>query len=70
MNKTSNNQEIRDNIGQICVNMETLTTMLDCGRPTAESIAKLSGAKFKIGKRALYNVEKIKNYIDGFGGCE
>lgn len=74
MNKTTNRSNttsgLRDNIGRICVNMETLTSILDCGRPTAEQIAIQSGAKIKIGKRALYNVEKIKNYIDGFGGCK
>lgn len=69
MNKTSNNPGIRDNIDNICVNMETLTALLDCGRPTAESIAKQAGAKFKIGKRALYNVDKIKSYINDLGGC-
>ena len=71
MNKTASKQAtgIRDNLGKICVNMETLTTILDCGRPTAEQIAIQSGAKLKIGRRSLYNLEKIKKYIDGFGGC-
>lgn len=73
MNKTADRTStaagIRDNLGKICVNMETLTALLDCGRPTAEQIAIQSGAKIKIGRRSLYNVEKIKNYIDGFGGC-
>ena len=71
MNKTASKQTtgIRDNLGKICVNMETLTTILDCGRPTAEQIAIQSGAKLKIGRRSLYNLEKIKKYIDGFGGC-
>ena len=55
---------IRDNIGAICVTLPTLMTMLDCGRPTAESIATAAGAKFKVGKRALYNVDKIRKYIN------
>ena len=63
MRKTAASGGIRENIGSICVTMPTLMTMLDCGRPTAENIAQAAGAKFKVGKRALYNVEKIKKYI-------
>lgn len=63
MNKATASGNIRDNIGSICVTMPTLMAMLDCGRPTAENIATAAGAKFKVGKRALYNVDKIKKYI-------
>ncbi len=55
---------IRDNIGAVCVTMPDLMKMLDCGRPTAERIAEAAGAKFKIGKRALYNVDKVRKYIN------
>lgn len=55
---------VRDNIGSICVSMPTLMKMLDCGRPTAETLAIAAGAKIKIGKRALYNVDKIKHYVN------
>lgn len=65
MRKTATTSNgIRDNIGSICVTMPTLMSMLDCGRPTAENIAQAAGAKFKVGKRALYNVDKIKKYVN------
>lgn len=64
MRKTTGSGGIRDNIGAVCVTMPNLMIMLDCGRPTAERIADAAGAKFKVGKRALYNVDKVRKYIN------
>ena len=57
----------RDNLGQVekrAVDIVELQSMLTCGRGTAERIAKESNAKFKVGRRALYSVDKIQEYID------
>ena len=61
MQKTSS----RDTNYPLTVNIETLAGMLDCGKATARKIAKEAGAEVRITeRRVLYNVEKVKNYVD------
>lgn len=52
-----------ENAEKILVDMRELRTILSCGRVTAERIAESAGASIKIGKRRLYNVRKIENYL-------
>ena len=49
---------------RVLVDLSELQKMLSCGRTTSERIAKSANASIKIGRRHLYNVEKIKSYID------
>lgn len=49
---------------KVSVNAETLAEILDCGRPTAMKIGAAAGARFQIGKRVLYKVDKIEKYLD------
>lgn len=37
--------------------------MLSCGHATARKIGEQAGAKIVIGRRGLYSVEKVKNYL-------
>ena len=38
--------------------------MLSCGEVTAKKIADHAEARVIVGRRVLYNVDKIKKYID------
>lgn len=59
--KTTNNITLSD---RISVNTETLANYLDCGRSTAVKIGTDANAKIIIGKRVLWNINKIKEYLD------
>lgn len=48
----------------ITVDIETLSAMLSCGLMTARKIGEDAGATIKINRRVLYNVEKVRRYID------
>lgn len=63
MNRTKKNDAHFSNM--ITANTETLAESLDCGRSTAVKIGEAAGAKIQIGKRVLWNVRKIRNYLDG-----
>ena len=39
------------------------SVMLSCGHATARKIGEQAGAKIVIGRRVLYSVEKVKNYL-------
>ena len=48
----------------ITVNLRTLQGMLGVGETTARKIGKESGALVKFGRRSVYSVEIIKEYIE------
>ena len=48
----------------LLINTLELKSYLSSGRETAIKIGILAGARIQVGKRVLWNVEKIKNYID------
>lgn len=60
MRKTKTNET--DN--KMAVNVETLAEMLDCGKPTAMRVGAEAGARVQIGKRVLYKVDRINQYLD------
>jgi len=67
MNKTAalNNNITRiDLINSVTVNIEQLCFILNCGRSTAMKIAEKAEARICENRRVLYNVKKIKKYID------
>ena len=49
---------------RIAVDTKELQTMLCCGRETACKIGTGAGARIHIGKRLLWNVEKIQAYLN------
>ncbi len=64
MNKTL----MRDNKEFLTVSAETLAGMLNCGRATAVKIGTDAGAKIQIGRRALYKVSVIDEYLSALAG--
>ena len=52
---------------RISVGINDLQIMLGVGKNTAAQIGKAAGAELHIGRRKLYNVEKVKAYIDSLG---
>lgn len=54
-------------INKLMVDIESLRGLLSCGTTTARKIAESANASIKIGKRRLYNVEKIKAYLAQMG---
>ena len=53
-----------DTSRRIAVNTEELKSMLGCGRDTAVKIGTEAKARVQIGKRVLWNVEKIQTYLN------
>lgn len=53
-----------NDIDYITVSTEKLAELLDCGKVTAKKIGTEAGAKIQIGRRTLWNMSKIKKYID------
>lgn len=45
-----------------------LMQMLSCGRATAEKIGEAAGARIKVGRRVLYNAERIRDYLERVAG--
>ena len=61
---TARNKQAEKNFEPITVDIYALTYMLGVGRNTALKVADEAGASLHIGSRKLYNVEKIKAYIN------
>ena len=49
---------------RLTVDIEGLMAMLSCGEVTAKKIADYAEARVIVGRRVLYNVDKIKKYLD------
>lgn len=60
MNKTMK----RETTHPIAVNIDELCAMLSCGEATAKQIAEAAEARVYQGKRVLYSVKKVENYIE------
>ena len=52
---------------KVTVDIVGLQALLSCGIVTAKEIAERAGATIHIGRRRLYNVEKIKKYLEEVG---
>lgn len=48
----------------LAVNIEELSAMLSCGHATARKIGTDAHARVVIGRRVLYSVEKVRQYLD------
>ena len=60
MNQTKD----RDGKIRLTVDIEGLAAMLSCGQPTARKIAEEAEARINVGRRVLYSVRKIEEYLD------
>lgn len=49
---------------KIMVSIEELQDMLSVGRNTAKQIGIDAGASVKVGRRRLYNVSKVEEYMN------
>lgn len=49
---------------RILVNTTTLMQMIDCGRKAATEIGMAAGARITVGRRVLWNVKLIQQYLD------
>lgn len=48
---------------KLYVGIDELKTMLSIGRNSALIVGEKANAKVKVGRRTLYNVEKVKEYM-------
>lgn len=60
MQKTKN----RKTEHSISVDIEQLSAMLGCGKTTAKQIGEAAGARIVIGRRVLYSVRKVEEYVE------
>lgn len=60
MNQTTK----RDTKQRLAVDIESLAAMLSCGTATAKKIAELAEARVYVGRRVLYSVKKVQEYLD------
>jgi len=67
VNKTNVVNVETPNPDRLLVDINGLQALLSCGMVTAKKIAESADASIKIGKRRLYNVEKIKKYVANMG---
>lgn len=56
-----NEQNLSD---RLLVDLKGLMILCSCGRIAAEKIGEQSGAVVRVGRRKLYNLEKIRDYIN------
>lgn len=62
MRKTLEHEKKVDN--KLTVTAETLADMLDCGRAAAVKVGTDAGARLKIGRRVLFKVSKVNEYLE------
>ena len=53
---------------RLTVSRSDLPKVLGCGLYTADEIGKRAGARIIIGRRVLYNVVKIREYLEAHSG--
>lgn len=63
MNNTTRHN-LLDFPGKFAVTTEELQQLLSCGRKSAVDIGEKAEAKIQLGRRVLWNVEKIKTYLN------
>ena len=55
---------LHDHAARLTVTTEELQALLSCGRKSAVDIGELAEAKIQLGRRVLWNVEKVKTYLN------
>ena len=63
MNRTKHHS-IFTQPSRLAVTTEELQALLGCGRKSAVDIGALAEARIQLGKRVLWNVEKVKIYLN------
>lgn len=57
-------RERKDGVPMLALDTLQLAEALGCGRVAAETLGKEAGARIRIGRRVLWNVKKIQEYMD------
>ena len=65
--KTMYKTTVLDCDNKITVDITGLQAMLSIGKNTAAALGEEAGAVVRIGRRKLYNVQKIQQYINSMG---
>lgn len=63
MNSTTR-YNTQDSSTKLAVTTDDLQNLLSCGRKSAVDIGEMAEAKIQLGRRVLWNVEKIKTYLN------
>lgn len=63
MRATNKNQDMHV-IDRRAVDTAELQQLLCCGRQTAQQIGEDAEAKIRVGRRVLWNVQRIQNYLN------
>ena len=63
MNATTKNYENIDLSRKLAVNTEELQQILSLGRKSAVEIGNSASAKIVVGKRIVWNLQKIQEYL-------
>lgn len=58
------NENIREEENKIALDMRGIKAKLSCGSKTAERIGREAGAIIRIGRRKLFMVQKIEDYMN------
>lgn len=66
MRKTTREECVR----RLAVDTPELQSMLCCGRDTAVRIGTEAKSRLQIGKRVLWNVEKVQEYLNSISEGE
>lgn len=61
MNATKKNDNFE---GRLTVTSEELALFMGCGRKTAVDTGEKAGARVQIGRRVLWNIEKVREYLN------
>lgn len=64
MRTTRRFQDTASTQPKIAVTTEELQCLLSCGRDSAVQVGESAEARIQIGRRVLWNVEKIKEYVN------
>ena len=54
----------QQDIEKLTITTDRLQAMLGCGRKSAVQIGDLAGARIQLGKRVLWNVSKVRDYVN------
>ena len=54
----------QQDIEKLTITTDRLQAMLGCGRKSAVQIGDLAGARIHLGKRVLWNVSNVRDYVN------
>lgn len=55
---------LRNHASRLTVTTDELQSLLGCGRKSAVDIGEMAEARIQLGKRVLWNVEKVRIYLN------